>query len=240
MCAPPPVTGWTSLLALKNTNQLAGEGMGDEQLRHLAQFCAWDFVPAGQNIATQGAVGYSFVLLLKGAARVNSLDVDGKLRPQSLLRAGDAFGRMSLLESKRRDATVRAVSEGEGPSRMPGAEILTLDRRDLRNVFADHPDLWKAGVWLVDGSRQSAEPTSYAWQQEGETVTWQGRKHLLWFLGPELMILLVFLLLVSGGFEPCRDQRNGSHLRIDPVWLILRPHCLVVGRKLPPKFLRDH
>jgi CRP-like cAMP-binding protein/uncharacterized membrane protein YdbT with pleckstrin-like domain len=192
---------------LKKTNQLSGKGIEDEHLRHLAQFCAWDFVPAGQNIATQGAVAYSFVLMLKGIARVDSLDVDGRLRPQSVLRAGAAFGRTSLLESKRRDATVRALSEGEGSSRMPGAEILTLDRRDLANAFADRPDLWKAGVWLIDDSRQSAEPNTYAWQQEGETVAWQGRKHLLWLIGPEVMILLVFLLLLAAvlsllGFTP--------------------------------------
>ena len=190
--------------ALRDASQLGGPGMSEEHFRHLAQYCAWDFVPAGQNISTQGAVGYSFVMLLRGAALVSSLDVDRKLRPQNLLRAGEAFGRTSLLESKRRDATVRAVSQNEGSSRMLGAEILTLDRRDVRIAFVDRPDLWKSGVWLYDHSKQIAEPRHrYAWQQEGEAVTWASREHWLWLAIPEATILSAFsfLLVLTLGLE---------------------------------------
>ncbi len=187
---------------LQRSRLMAGPGMGEEEFRHLAQYCAWDFVPAGQNISTQGAMGYSFVMLLRGAAVVSSLDVDGKMRPQNVLYAGQAFGRTSLLESKRRDATVRAVSQGEGSTRMPGAEILTLDRRDVRHAFVDRPDLWKSGVWLYDHSKQAASPhRRYPWQQEGETVTWDAHQHWLWLAGPEagmVLALILFSVLALG------------------------------------------
>jgi CRP-like cAMP-binding protein len=112
---------------LEQTRPLQGSGMTTDHFRHLAQFCAWSFVPAGQNITTQGAVGYSFIAINRGAAVVSAVDNEGRLRPQNLVKDGNAFGLTSLLKSKRRDATVRAVASGSGVSRLGGTDILALD-----------------------------------------------------------------------------------------------------------------
>ena len=84
-------------------------GMTDAHRQHLAQFVGWGFVPDGQNVTSQGAVGHSFVILRDGAAVVSSLDEQGRLRPRTYLNGGKYYGSTSLLAGKTRDVTVRAV-----------------------------------------------------------------------------------------------------------------------------------
>ena len=42
------------------------KGISEEHRLHLAQFCGWRFVPAGQNITSQGLPGYTLVMLRQG------------------------------------------------------------------------------------------------------------------------------------------------------------------------------
>ena len=178
-------------------------GMTEDRLRYLAQFCAWAYVPDKQNISTQGAVGYSFVIIRRGAALVSAVDNEGRLRPRNLLKAHSAFGMTSLLQSKHRDATVRAVAAPTAGGRMgiEGAELIILDRRDLRHAFAEKPELWDNRIWLYDQSEQvKEERLIYEWQQEGEVVAWRGRGHWLWLAIPVAALfagLIAVLFLVG-------------------------------------------
>jgi CRP-like cAMP-binding protein/membrane protein YdbS with pleckstrin-like domain len=176
-----------------------GPGMTQERLLHLAQFCAWAFVPAGQNISTQGTLGYSFVDLIKGGALVSAVDDQGRLRPRNLLHRGEYFGFTSLLEGKPRDATARAVrtTAPPGAGGLDGAEIIILDRRDLQYAMAERPDLWHEGVWLFDSSvAVKEERPSFDWLEEGETVVRSDRPHWLWLAMPLVGVLLPYALVV--------------------------------------------
>ncbi len=84
-------------------------GLSERQTEHLAQFCAWEYVPAGQNITTQGSPGHNLVVLLRGEAVVRVPDEAGRSRPHRNLHPGHWYGKTSLLEGKPREATVRAV-----------------------------------------------------------------------------------------------------------------------------------
>jgi CRP-like cAMP-binding protein len=170
--------------------------MTDEHLRHLAQFCSWGFVPAKQNITTQGDVGYSLVLLCEGQAVVNAVDNEGRRRPHNLLRRGQSFGFTSLLESKRRDATVRSVTSGP---EMDGAVVIMLDRRDVQYAFAEKPELWRHhAIWLYhEAEARKEQQPAYEWIQEGETVLWRNRSHLLWLAAPLLILLFIWLLVLA-------------------------------------------
>ncbi len=115
-----------------------GTGMTDTHRQHLAQFVGWSFVPERQNVTSQGVVGHSFVILRDGAAVVSSLDEQGRLRPRTYLSRGQHYGSTSLLEGKTRDVTVRAVvAPARGLLGVRGADVLTLDRRDLEFAFAE-------------------------------------------------------------------------------------------------------
>ena len=153
--------------------------MTDAHRQHLAQFVSWGFVPDGQNVTSQGAVGHSFVILRDDcAAVVSSLDEQGRLRAAHLpgrrqvLRVHFPAGRQ-----KTRDVTVRAVvaPAHENLPSVRGADILTLDRRDLEYAFAKKPDLSKHGIGLFDNYQQTKEEKKrFVWQTEGES------HHLVW------------------------------------------------------------
>jgi CRP-like cAMP-binding protein len=193
------------LRAYEPQRLFTGPGMTEEHFRHLAQFCGWEFVPAGQNITTQGALGHSFVILRDGGAIVHAVDESGRQRPRNSLQPGDSYGQTSLLEGRARDASVRAVKTPEqsvrsGPG---GAEVILLDRRDLQYAFDERPDLWRPGLPLVDRSiRIRKEKQLYEWQDAEEKVLWHDRAHWLYLLIPELVAaagfaaLYVLLLLV--------------------------------------------
>lgn len=169
-----------------------------KQQGHLAQFVGWGFVPEPQNITTQGGVGHSFVILREGAAIVTSVDEQGRPRPRSRLDAGQYYGETSLLQGKPRDATVRAVSarSRDGHILLRGADVLTLDRRDLQYAFQEHKDLWRPETNLVRHFEQIKESRQkYAWQNEGETIAWEGRRHPLWLIIPEMELAVVGALL---------------------------------------------
>ena len=180
------------------TVPLCRQGLSDAHRYHLAQFCAWRYVPAGQNVTSQGEVGHGLIMLLDGAAMVSAVNDQGRLRPHNLLRAGDHFGQTSLLQGKPRDVTVRAVAgqSAAGQPRLAGTEILSLDRRDLHVAFKERPDLWHPGIALYDEfERIREERPHYPWQEEGEVLIWRGRRHPFWLAAPLGALVLAFVIL---------------------------------------------
>ncbi len=194
--APLDIPAW-----LRDVPLFSGSGMDEAHRLNLAGLCAWAFVPANQNVSTQGTVGYSWVELLKGGLMITAVDDRGRSRPVQILQPGQSFGETSLLASKSRDATARAVP---GPAQfgqpaLNGAEILNLDRRDLQVAFEERPDLWHSGVDLFDRYRQvTAVLPSYPWLEEGEHVYWTGRRHWWWLVAPLLFEFLALAITFAG------------------------------------------
>jgi CRP-like cAMP-binding protein/membrane protein YdbS with pleckstrin-like domain len=186
---------------LSRVPALQGKGMTPEHLASLAEIAGWSFVPVNQNITTQGTVGYSFIQLVKGGALVSAVDDRGHRRPVHMLQPGDAYGLTSLLSSKPRDATVRAVT-GKSPANqtpLPGAEVLDIDRRDLDYEFSVRPDLWHSGVFIFDQFVQTKHQRQrFDWLEEGETVIWDDRPHWLWIVLPYIVQLLLMLGMLIG------------------------------------------
>jgi CRP-like cAMP-binding protein/membrane protein YdbS with pleckstrin-like domain len=170
------------------------------QQQHLAQYAAWEFVPAGQNVTTQGSLGHSYVYITDGAAVVTAVDERGRQRPRNYLTQGEAYGTTSLLEGKPRDATVRAVKapDARGKPGLDGAEIIILHRDDMQYAFAVDRQMWRRGVPLVDQTIQiKQEKRPFDWMDEGETLRWRRQPHILWLIIPEALVLLSGLLLLG-------------------------------------------
>jgi CRP-like cAMP-binding protein len=77
----------------------------DEQLRAVASLMDIVTQPAGTTLVGEGAPGFSVFVLLDGTAEATAEDL-----PLSVLRAGDYFGEIALLNAARRTATVTATS----------------------------------------------------------------------------------------------------------------------------------
>ncbi|MCX7669317.1 MAG: cyclic nucleotide-binding domain-containing protein [Anaerolineae bacterium] len=173
-------------------------GLSPEQRLHLAQFCGWMFVPAGQDITVQGQPGYGLVILRQGEVMRSALDEQGRRRPRDTVRAPDYYGETSLFKGGEREATVRAVSSAETPEhpRLNGADIIVLDRRDMYVAFAEDPQLWAAQAALVQRVSQSQqEARPFPWMEDSEKLIWKTRPHWLWVVGPEAVIGIVFAAL---------------------------------------------
>lgn len=226
--------------ALMNAAPLRQAGLTDVHCEHLAQFCAWSFVPERQNITTQGALGHSFVILREGAAMVTNFDEQGRTRPQNYLRPGSAYGETSLLEGRPRDATVRAVAAPPAAGGVPGlrgADVITLDRRDLQIAFVEDRALWDSRVNLYKNFKGSKDVKPlFSWQNPDETILWAGRSHIFWLLGPLMLpvgVTLVTLLLALALPLP---QRNALLV----VWFLLLGFMGLLAAWFIINYLDDH
>lgn len=84
-------------------------------------------VPAGRTVLRQGDLGQEFALIVDGEADVTK---DGEI--VAVLRRGDYFGEVALLESITRTASVTARSD---------LTLQVLDRRGFNTLLDDQPRL---------------------------------------------------------------------------------------------------
>jgi CRP-like cAMP-binding protein len=103
--------------------------LSDEQLRRFAQAGEVESYEAGETIVTEGTLGDSIYLVLSGAAEVHKEGAGG--RKLAVLRAGEFFGEMTLVEAASRCATVIASEESE-IFRLPNQAVHRLANEDPR------------------------------------------------------------------------------------------------------------
>jgi CRP/FNR family cyclic AMP-dependent transcriptional regulator len=87
----------------------------------------------GQLICREGEAGSEMFVILRGAVRVLKAAPNGALE-LAVLKRGDFFGEMSVLEELPRDASAQAVGETEVLVMAPGALVVRL-RRDPTFAF---------------------------------------------------------------------------------------------------------
>jgi hypothetical protein len=87
----------------------------------------------GEIVVTEGEPGESLFVLTTGAVRTYVRDAKGSSAPVRVLREGDFFGEVSLLEGSPRTATVTAAGH---------CELLEIDRLTLGKIAHKHPRVW--------------------------------------------------------------------------------------------------
>jgi HlyB family type I secretion system ABC transporter len=91
--------------------------------------------PFGTVVVREGEVADAFFVLVAGTARVLKQGAGGEEVPLNVLKPGDAFGEIALLEDSARTATVRASGD---------VEALRLDRSVFRALVHTNPAVREA------------------------------------------------------------------------------------------------
>jgi CRP-like cAMP-binding protein len=102
--------------------------MDDAQLGQLVQALRYRRVPAGRMIITQGEPGEEFFILGDGEAQVVVGGRGEPLRVVDVLRPGDSFGEIALIERVARTASVRALTD---------VKTLVLERAAFDRAFPE-------------------------------------------------------------------------------------------------------
>ncbi len=123
----PPVS-----LEFLRTHSLFG-GLADKPLTRIRELLTRKWYPAGGEIVREGESGGSLYMIWKGSAEVWKKNPDDPRKPPTrlaLLKPGDSFGEMELIDIQPAVATVRAREE---------TAVLILSNGDLYRFEQDDP-----------------------------------------------------------------------------------------------------
>ncbi|HJY83639.1 MAG TPA: cyclic nucleotide-binding domain-containing protein [Candidatus Binatia bacterium] len=86
----------------------------------------------GSVVVREGESGDSLFLIGRGSAQVTLQGPDGQPSPLAVLKAGDFFGEVAVLERRPRSATVTATKR---------CRLLEIKGEECRSLLAVHPDM---------------------------------------------------------------------------------------------------
>lgn len=108
------------------------EGLAVAELAAVAAVCQDHEVASGESIITEGAVGETMYLIVKGKVVVSQLGEDGCAMELATLGEGDYVGEMALFDNAPRSATVAA----DGP-----VQLLVLYKREFDETVREYPQV---------------------------------------------------------------------------------------------------
>ncbi|MCH8801279.1 MAG: ATP-binding cassette domain-containing protein [Chloroflexi bacterium] len=121
-------------------------GMDGVLLAALANNFMTERFDEDETIFEEGEAGYKMYIVVRGQVEVLTTGPTGEERRLAVLRDGDYFGEMALLEDIPRTATVRA--------RAPTI-LLTLEREQFNHLLSSVPDLRLAFEQIIDARREA-------------------------------------------------------------------------------------
>lgn len=95
----------------------------------------------GDTIFLVGSPGDSMMALLSGCVRISVPSAEGKEIVLAILRPGEIFGEIALLDGKERSAEAKAITEVSC--------LAVLNRRDVMSFLDRHPTAWAALVEVL-------------------------------------------------------------------------------------------
>ncbi len=112
-------------------------GFDDEQIAEVGKLVQTRRVPKHQIIVYEGDPGDSFYILLKGSVAVSHMTGEGKETILSILKEGDFFGEMAMLDSSLRSASVKTLSD---------VEVGLVTRADFLDLLGKNPSIGRSLV----------------------------------------------------------------------------------------------
>lgn len=139
--------------------------MPPQFLRHLAQVAICRRFRAGDVLCAKGEASSTLFVLLKGQVMVVGVDDEGREVLLNLLKPGDFFGELSLIDGKPRSADVIALTDGEA---------LLVRRSDFIALMERMPHLfWQLLQAMAKRIRETDELVMrMAWLNAQERVAW--------------------------------------------------------------------
>lgn len=92
--------------------------------------CTQRVVKPRDVIVSQGSSGRDMFIVVSGSLKVSVLSGEGKEISFVILRQGDYFGELSMIDGRRRSATVSAIES---------SELLVLGHSEYQRLLREHP-----------------------------------------------------------------------------------------------------
>jgi CRP/FNR family cyclic AMP-dependent transcriptional regulator len=105
--------------------------LSDEETDAVLAYARISRYATGDLIFAKGDPGDSMMAVLQGRVSISTTSMDGRQVVLSVLRVGDVFGEIALLDGKERSADVTALTD---------CEILIVPRRSLWSLLERRPD----------------------------------------------------------------------------------------------------
>ena len=115
-----------------------------DTLLPVANLCSEVELDTGQTLFDEGDLGDSLYVIVRGSIRVER---DGRIL--ATLMEGECVGEMAAIDWEPRSASVVA----DEPSR-----LVRLDRNDLMDLLADHPELVNSLAGVLVGRLRKMQP----------------------------------------------------------------------------------
>ncbi|MDZ7372573.1 MAG: Crp/Fnr family transcriptional regulator [candidate division KSB1 bacterium] len=106
--------------------------LSPSELAEVASLCSRLTVRRGTVIVAEEEQGSTFFLIVRGQVKVTHIAPDGREVVLAILRDGDFFGEMALLDGKARSASVVALED---------TDLLTLRRPDFLALLNRRPGI---------------------------------------------------------------------------------------------------
>lgn len=106
--------------------------MTDQEINHVADQCIHRTCHKEQVILVEEEVGQTLFILLRGTVKVTRTSDEGREVIITIIKSGDFFGELSVLDGKGRSATIIAMED---------AELLTLRRNEFLLLLERYPQI---------------------------------------------------------------------------------------------------
>jgi CRP-like cAMP-binding protein len=113
-------------------NHFLFRDLGTEIHERLASYAKLKTVERGTTIFSKGDAGTSLFAVCSGVVQMTTLSTSGKNAVFNLIREGEIFGEIALLDGKPRTADAVAFTD---------CTLMMIERRDFLPLLRSHPDI---------------------------------------------------------------------------------------------------
>lgn len=108
------------------------QGFTDRELEKIEKVCKGEFFKAGTVIFKEGDIGDKYYMILKGEVRISKVLKSIGEEALTVLKAGEYFGEMALIDRYPRSAHAIANTD---------ASLVTISKEDLDRIFNEDREL---------------------------------------------------------------------------------------------------